>query len=89
MLGGARVAADLGDELAPGLFTREVEHFVECEWAATADDVLWRRTKLGLVADVRQQEAVAATVQARTKIKNVIKSRDLTISAAALSVMGR
>ena len=31
-----------------GLFEAELEHYVKNEWATTADDVLWRRTKMGL-----------------------------------------
>ena len=31
-----------------GLYEREVEHLIRNEWAVSADDILWRRTKLGL-----------------------------------------
>jgi glycerol-3-phosphate dehydrogenase len=31
-----------------GLFEAELQHYVDHEWAASADDVLWRRTKMGL-----------------------------------------
>ncbi|MBI1395936.1 MAG: glycerol-3-phosphate dehydrogenase [Betaproteobacteria bacterium] len=48
LLAGARQGADLGMELAPGLFERELVHFRNEEWACSADDVLWRRTKTGL-----------------------------------------
>ncbi len=37
----------LGENLG-GVFEGELQHFVDNEWAASADDVLWRRTKLGL-----------------------------------------
>ena len=39
---------DLGIDFGAGLCEREVRHLVDNEWARTADDVLWRRTKLGL-----------------------------------------
>lgn len=39
---------DLGADFGAGLCEREVRHLVDNEWARTADDVLWRRTKLGL-----------------------------------------
>ncbi len=39
---------DLGIHFGAGLYEREVAHLVEKEWAMTADDILWRRTKLGL-----------------------------------------
>jgi len=54
-----RVLEDLGAEVAPGVFEGELRHLVHSEWAQTAEDVLWRRSKLGLVLDAAQQRAVA------------------------------
>ena len=48
MLEGARSAADLGQHFGWDLTEREVRYLIEKEWARTSDDVLWRRTKLGL-----------------------------------------
>jgi glycerol-3-phosphate dehydrogenase len=48
ILGSAREPADLGQHYGGGLTTREVDYLVENEWAVSADDVLWRRTKAGL-----------------------------------------
>ena len=48
MLDGARVAADLGIDFGGGLSERELVWLRDREWARTAEDVLWRRTKLGL-----------------------------------------
>jgi len=57
----ARVlGAGLGAEVAPGVFAGELEHLRRDEWARTGDDVLWRRTKLGLHLDARARAAVAA-----------------------------
>jgi glycerol-3-phosphate dehydrogenase len=39
---------DLGHHFGAGLYEREVTHLVRKEWAMAADDILWRRTKLGL-----------------------------------------
>ncbi|MFZ4688614.1 MAG: glycerol-3-phosphate dehydrogenase [Polymorphobacter sp.] len=39
--------AGLGASIG-GLFEAELQHYVDKEWATTADDVLWRRTKMGL-----------------------------------------
>jgi glycerol-3-phosphate dehydrogenase len=50
----------LGEQLAPGLFEAEVRYLVEREWAITAEDILWRRTKVGLrasAADVSRLQA--------------------------------
>jgi glycerol-3-phosphate dehydrogenase len=38
----------LGDEIAPGIFEAELRYLRDREWALTLDDVLWRRSKLGL-----------------------------------------
>jgi glycerol-3-phosphate dehydrogenase len=41
-------ATDMGEDFGGGLSSREVDWLVDREWARTADDILWRRTKLGL-----------------------------------------
>jgi glycerol-3-phosphate dehydrogenase len=48
LLGGAHALSDLGADLGAGLTEREVDYLMREEWAQTADDVLWRRSKLGL-----------------------------------------
>jgi glycerol-3-phosphate dehydrogenase len=40
--------ADLGEHFAAGLYQKEVAYLIEHEWAKTSEDILWRRTKLGL-----------------------------------------
>jgi glycerol-3-phosphate dehydrogenase len=45
--GGAEIA-DLGEEVLPGLHAREIEYLRREEWAANAEDILYRRTKLVL-----------------------------------------
>ena len=45
---GASCLADCGRDFGHGLTEREVRHLITREWARTAEDVLWRRTKLGL-----------------------------------------
>ncbi|MBA2710554.1 MAG: glycerol-3-phosphate dehydrogenase [Tatlockia sp.] len=39
---------DLGMDFGNGLFQVEVDYLLQEEWARTSDDILWRRTKLGL-----------------------------------------
>lgn len=48
LLGDAQSIDDLGEQLGAGLSEREVAYLVRNEWARTADDILWRRTRLGL-----------------------------------------
>jgi glycerol-3-phosphate dehydrogenase len=59
VLGDARTMADLGEEFGGGLTAREVNYFVEREWAQSADDVLWRRSKAGLRMDAAARDRVA------------------------------
>ena len=47
ILGDARFAIDLGERFGP-LLAREVDYMKANEWAQTSEDILWRRTKLGL-----------------------------------------
>jgi glycerol-3-phosphate dehydrogenase len=48
MLGGAQSMAALGTDFGGGLSRAEVDYLVAEEWARSADDILWRRSKLGL-----------------------------------------
>ncbi len=56
LLSGAREAGDLGADLGSGLHERELTYLMNTEWAQTADDVLWRRTKLGLRFTDRERQ---------------------------------
>ncbi|OHV83439.1 glycerol-3-phosphate dehydrogenase [Ensifer sp. LCM 4579] len=48
LLGNAAGNADLGKHFGGDLYAIEVNWLIEREWARRAEDVLWRRTKLGL-----------------------------------------
>lgn len=65
LLAGAGSMAGLGVDFGAGLHAREVDYFVEHEWAMTGEDVLWRRTKCGLQLTSIQQQAVIAYVATR------------------------
>ncbi len=60
----------LGEEVAPGLYEAELDYLHRHEWARSADDVLWRRTKLGLHMTAADRERVARWCEARWQIKN-------------------
>lgn len=47
-LGTAQSVADLGSHFGHGLYQSEVDYLITHEWAQSAEDILWRRTKLGL-----------------------------------------
>jgi glycerol-3-phosphate dehydrogenase len=48
LLMGCSSMGDLGREIVPGLYEREASYLMRQEWASTAEDILWRRSKLGL-----------------------------------------
>ena len=48
ILGSARTFADLGADFGATLTAAEVDYSVKHEWTRSADDLVWRRTKLGL-----------------------------------------
>ena len=48
VLGAAAAPADLGRELLPQLYEREVAYLCREEFARSTEDILWRRSKLGL-----------------------------------------
>jgi glycerol-3-phosphate dehydrogenase len=59
MLGPARRLEDLGPCLGADLTAAEVRYLMEREWAQTEEDVLWRRTKLGLRFSPDERERLA------------------------------
>ena len=65
MLAGAAQLADLGEELAPGLYAAEARYLADVEWARSADDILWRRTKLGLYCKPQDVARVNEWLNAR------------------------
>ena len=64
VLGDAKKLADMGRLIGLSLTEREIVYLKEHEWAMTAEDILWRRTKAGLhlAADerARASEAISA-----------------------------
>ncbi|SEQ62360.1 homodimeric glycerol 3-phosphate dehydrogenase (quinone) [Devosia sp. YR412] len=64
LLGDAKSVEDLGQHFGSDLYAAEVVYLVEHEWARTAQDVLWRRTKQGLrvgAGDVARLETYLAS----------------------------
>ena len=53
---------DLGEDFGGGLSERELRYLMEHEWATTAEDVLWRRTKAGLMMGRAQRSRVLEVV---------------------------
>ncbi|MFV0455284.1 MAG: glycerol-3-phosphate dehydrogenase [Pseudomonas sp.] len=68
MLGEAHAVNELGELIGQDLYTREVDYLRHQEWATRPDDILWRRTKLGL-AFSEQETARLQHYLAMTKAK--------------------
>jgi len=60
LLGARQTGAELGEHFGAGLYACEVDYLVANEWAETTEDVLWRRTKLGLRTTEDEQNRLAA-----------------------------
>ena len=60
VLGDAKDRAELGPSFGPELTGAEVRYLMAKEWARFPDDILWRRSKLGLTMPPRDREALAA-----------------------------
>jgi glycerol-3-phosphate dehydrogenase len=64
VLGNARERADLGPAFGAELTGAEVRYLMAREWARFPDDILWRRSKLGLTMPAQDREALAAFMAA-------------------------
>lgn len=60
ILGHATRLDDLGEHFGADLYQAEVDYLVQQEWACTAEDILWRRSKLGLRVDEAGVRRLAA-----------------------------
>jgi glycerol-3-phosphate dehydrogenase len=60
ILGDAKARSDLGPAFGPELTGAEVRYLMANEWARFPDDILWRRTKLGLTMPPADRDALAA-----------------------------
>ena len=68
LLDGVNGLEDMGEHLGADLYTREVDYLCAQEWATNADDILWRRTKLGLFTTAEEQARVQGYLE--TVVRN-------------------
>ncbi len=64
LLAGRSSVDDLGEHFGAGLYAVEVAYLVEHEWARTAEDILWRRTRKGLGVSADGVERLRAWLRA-------------------------
>ena len=63
IVGGAGCSADLGRDFGAGLTEAELRYLARAEWARTAEDVVWRRSKLGLRLSAEQVGTIDDAMQ--------------------------
>lgn len=59
ILKGATQLSDMGESFGAGLMAKEVDYLIQHEWAHTADDILWRRTKHALLLTAAQKQRLS------------------------------
>ncbi|WOJ88769.1 glycerol-3-phosphate dehydrogenase [Methylocapsa polymorpha] len=69
ILRGARSAKDLGEDFGAGLSRAEIDYLIDQEWALSAEDILWRRSKLGLSLSPAEAARVETYVAERAKAR--------------------
>jgi glycerol-3-phosphate dehydrogenase len=74
VLGNSGSMADLGQSFGAGLTEREVSYLIANEWACTAEDIVWRRSKLGLRLSAAEIGAIDGWIAAnRTPAERPLK----------------
>jgi glycerol-3-phosphate dehydrogenase len=56
ILAGCNNMNNLGSCFTPTLYRAEVDYLIKNEWATNSEDILWRRTKLGLVINEQEKK---------------------------------
>lgn len=78
---GVQTLSDMGEHLGGGLYSREVDYLCSEEWATKADDILWRRTKLGLFTNAQEHENVQRYLDNVASSTGAIDRLDWSVSA--------
>lgn len=65
-LGQATSLEDLGQDLGHNVFEKEIDYLVEHEWAKELEDIIWRRSKLGLLNDKTMEDNIRAYLLKRS-----------------------
>ncbi len=65
ILRGVASLEDLGEHFGHGLYAREIDYLISNEWARSAGDILWRRSKLGYHFKQDEVERMASYVRQR------------------------
>ncbi|WP_105902647.1 glycerol-3-phosphate dehydrogenase [Vibrio gangliei] len=67
MLQGIEDERDMGQRFAQGVYQCEIDYLIQHEYAYTSDDILWRRTKLGIVLSQVEQALVNDYIESKSQ----------------------
>lgn len=70
ILRGAKKISDLGEALGDGVYETEIRYLINTEWAKTLEDILWRRSKLGLHISAATQDKI------QKLLKKILKQQE-------------
>ncbi len=71
ILGSARSVEDLGEDFGHGLTEAEVRYQMKYEFARAAEDVVWRRSKLGIRFSREQLDRLKAFMDENRQLQNL------------------
>lgn len=87
IIGTATSLDDLGEHFGADLYAAEVDYLCRNEWARSTEDILWRRSKLGLRLDANAVSRLAAYLD-ESGPDTSLQSSDASITASASAVSG-
>jgi glycerol-3-phosphate dehydrogenase len=67
-----KIKDDLGTLFGHNLYAFEVDYLIACEWAKSAEDVLWQRTKLGLFLSAAEADKLDGYIKKKVSVENKI-----------------
>ncbi|WP_165854882.1 glycerol-3-phosphate dehydrogenase [Marinobacter sp. JSM 1782161] len=66
LLDGCHSMEDMGRHFGANLYAREIDYLRDQEWAVDAEDIVWRRTKLGLRLTAAELSGIQAYLDSQT-----------------------
>ena len=63
IVGDAVHLRDMGRHFGAGLYERDIRYLIDTEFARTAEDIVWRRTKLGLQLTPKEVKALESWIE--------------------------
>jgi glycerol-3-phosphate dehydrogenase len=62
---------DLGKDFGAGLYEIEVDYLIASEWAVTLEDIIWRRSKMGIYLSDEQKQTLHAYVVSQHNVAHI------------------